>query len=156
MEHFKINIWRHVFTFAFEFLLLSFCLVCCLPGIVFDNKGNSFLPFFFIFCLVVIIIHVFFAIKKNRWVFPILLIINEDSLEIDCRLFFLFPKKYCWKREDVTIVYYPEILKMSSIIVLDNKSKVQLLFESIATKKEQLNNILNGFRLNGYRITSGR
>lgn len=153
MGLFKINIWRHAITHSLELLIVLSCLACCLPGFLYsDPFGHNTFIVFLGCCFVVLSFHILFAIEKNRWDYPIRLMIHEDTLEIECKFLFFLPRSYHWKKENVRIVYYPEVIKLSSIVIYNEKIKVGILFESIAVKRERLNTILNDLRMSGYEI----
>jgi len=156
MDSIRIDLHRHLITLSFEVLYIMFCLLCCLPGVLLNHYGVFYPTFFVVYCVLVFGLYVFFAIKKGRWLFPVSLFIREDRIDIECRPFFFFYKKYCWQKKDVTIIHYAEVLKMSSITFSNNNQGVCILFESIALKKELMNNIICMLNANGYEIVQKR
>lgn len=150
----RIALHRHIITLIFEVLYILLCLLCSLPGIVYSNHNDSFLTLFVVYCLLVFGLYVYFAIKKNRWFFPVNINISGDSIDIECRPFFLFCKRYCWQKKDVTIIRYSEVLKFSSLTISNNNRHICISFESLAIKKELMNRIISDLRNKGYDIVS--
>ena len=147
---FIIPLRRHVRTVVYinAVTLAFFC-----SGLA-TVKSNSLLNYciFWSICYLLITVYSF---CHRFYDFPVRINIHEDYLEVDCRVLFIFQRKYCWRKEDIKISNRntTELIKFRNITIY-NKSKRGggIQFDMIAVKGETLDDILEALIINGYEI----
>lgn len=154
MEAIRIHLRRHLSSFVLEWVGVSFILLLMLPDIMYSSPGRIFNMVCYGLFGLYVIYHIVKYMYLRGWDYPVLLLIKEDRIEIECMFLFIRHKKFCWQKEDVKIVYrvIPIVIKLSSIAISCKSDRGQILFESIAVRKEQMSLILNELRAKGYNI----
>ena len=91
--------WKHVFIVVI-FVLAGF--VAGSGRALESRKAFMGSVFFWTGVLVFVSIE---ALLTLRWYFPVRLIIDENRLELKCKVLFLINKNYSWSKDEVSISY---------------------------------------------------